>query len=284
MESAIYFNYTGDLLYRYHVIENTYSQSKLWFFAEGSPLGWEPGHYYKALIKRIFVDGPRTILLDPQFGLITLVALIAGIHAIAVRNPAFLFPELWFLSQVVMYNFASTSLQTYTPLVLFFRYLHPILLPAVLCTAGYLDFLLNTPSLAKSTNKRVKLLLFAAFAFSIIIMSLNDLRSNFIYGPQNRLIAETSKIVKPTEVLFADERSINVLKFFWGYPENIQAQDFSEKKVSDIPSKSYVLIEKNWLLFLYKYYQYKPPEFVLNLPENWYVLIQSKDGILCLVP
>ena len=72
------------------------------------------------------------------------LGLLAAAYGAYWKDRAFLIPALWMISLVLAYDLASCSFSTYTPLVLLERYLHPILLPACVLTAG-----LNVTLLAK---------------------------------------------------------------------------------------------------------------------------------------
>ena len=94
IESYVYYQYTGDPLYRFHETERNYQVCQKWFFAEGSRFGWEEGSYPAALIKRLFIDGLVAIFLGKPFGLVTLTAILAIGYAIIRRKYTFIFPHL----------------------------------------------------------------------------------------------------------------------------------------------------------------------------------------------
>jgi hypothetical protein len=154
-ETAIYYLAQNDLLFRLHETERNYEMTKSWFFTEGSDFGWKPGAYWSALVRRLIVDGPRTILFNENFGFVTTAAILAVPYMLIHRVRTHMFLSLWFLSLVFMFNFGSSSLRAYQPIVLFDRYLYPLLLPAILLTAWFITFLFTRNPLAQLQRERI---------------------------------------------------------------------------------------------------------------------------------
>ena len=279
-EAIFHYSYTHDPFYRYNVTEENYRLSKTWFFAEGAPFGWMSGHYYEALWNRILVAGPKVIFLETQFGGVTLAALLATIYALVTRNRKVLFPALWFFSIVILFNFGSTSFQTYTPLPLFPAHLFPLILPAVLTVAGLFKSIDSKRGVVE--RKSISGLNFLRVLTIILIFTLscNGFWRNFLDGPQSRLEAESAKIARPSDQVFTDNRTVVGMQFFWGYPDEANTHEIEEKRASDIPVGSYVLINRFRLDRLSSYYDYLLPQFYDNVPENWEKVFENRDGEL----
>lgn len=90
----------------------------------------------------------------------------------------------------------------------------------------------------------------------------------------------TVGIVGVTDRLYTDERSINTLRFFRGYPEETGAVDFEGIGAGEIKAGSYVLINRYRLSFMVAYYDYELPGFVMSVSENWEKRLDMRDGEL----
>jgi hypothetical protein len=69
---------------------------------------------------------------------------LEAVRAWFMRDASFKLVSAWLIALLLMFNFASPSFKSYTPLVLLQRYLIPILLPAAVLTAGLLARLFET--------------------------------------------------------------------------------------------------------------------------------------------
>ncbi len=281
-ETLFFYCHTGDILYRYHTTESNYELSKMWFFNEGTMFGWEPGHYYEALFNRIFITGPKVIFLDSQFGGLALAALLTTVLSFFRKFRHLRFTALWFLSLVIMFNFGSTSLASYKPLPMFAKFLIPLMLPSILCVAGLLAHrrveASGKPEGAGSIAvPRVMALLI------VIIFCAMGFWANFLDGPQNRLERDASTLAGPDDIVYTDNRTMPILEFFWQYPDETRLVDFYGMSGADIPVGSYVLVNKNRLVFLNEFYDMELPDFYGSVPGNWEVILDGREGELYLV-
>jgi hypothetical protein len=73
-----------------------------------------------------------------------------------------------------------------------------------------------------------------------------------------------------------------VLRFYWGYPESTCVKDFAGLSVTDIPSGSYVLINRERLDFLVSWYGYSVPAFYRAIPSDWRAVLADAKGTLYL--
>jgi 4-amino-4-deoxy-L-arabinose transferase-like glycosyltransferase len=276
IEAGIYHSQTLDYMYRFHAIERNYDLNKEWFFSQGGSYGWAQGEYLASIIKRIFWRGPLTLFLNPSLGYVTGVALFVAVYAVLKKKRAFFIPGIWFVSLALMMNFSSSSLSSYRPLVLFDRYLYPLLFPSVLLTAGVISDLFSgwkkrTPKLPPHAILGGLLILCMSCGCLLGVYKAVD---KGIGSPVER---EVSRILSPQDRALTDSRTAWVLNFFWGYPQKVLTEDFEGMKSDEVPEGVFVLINRNRLNFLNRAYNYGVPEFVEDRPARW-VLKWSGNG------
>ena len=299
VESIAYYNLTGDLTFRFHEIERNYRELENGFFTEGSKFGWDEGSSYtKALLKRLFIVGPETIFLNSQFLFTPFLGLIASLYAAYSRERSFLIPALWMITLAVMFNFSSSSTSSYTPLVLFNRYLYPVFFPAIILTGGFFDRLLFAKNKEDENHisaeaVRERFFWGAIFALLFIIITgyqtLNYIRHAKIpqgWAQEGRIL---SAILSPSDRIYTDILNMKSLEFFWKYPKKMEIIDFEGMQpTNDIPAGSYILTHPgaiNWLevnagMWLSKGNVYVKPYFYENIPPSWKVVWQNSRAIL----
>jgi 4-amino-4-deoxy-L-arabinose transferase-like glycosyltransferase len=292
-EMLVYYAQRGDFLLRMHENERSFEQTRSYLFYEGSRFGWPVGgSHMKALLKRLFLDGPSVIFLNEQSLFLPFFGLIAAAHAFHWRDRSFLIPALWMLTLAFMYNFASCSLSAYTPLVLLDRYLHPIMLPAAVLTGGFIAKLLAAKDETTSQDgSRERFFWGMAIACLVATTSLyfafrqiRDRSSSWTIYEIRRL----SGLVKPTDKVYTDPLSGKALEFFWKYPQETKTIDFEGMRADEIEPNSFVLADKvrvNWLkvnvsMWLTKDYGYREPEFLTRPPESWKRVWQNRHATL----
>jgi hypothetical protein len=109
---------------------------------------------------------------------------------------------------VLAYDLASCSFSTYTPLVLLERYLHPVLLPACVLTAGLIVKLLAQRSAVASGNDKrerffwgsvIAFLLCSIAAYSVFraVRDVNTTRTAFS-------IRHIASLMNPSTTVYVD--------------------------------------------------------------------------------
>lgn len=292
-EMVAYGTLSGDFLLRMHENERSFVQTRSYLFYEGSRFGWPVGgSHAKALLKRLFLEGPSTIFLNPQFLYLPLLGLLAAAYGAYWKDRAFLLPALWMITLVLAYDLASCSLSTYTPLVLLQRYLHPILLPACVLTAGLIVKLLAkrvAVAAGNDTRERffwgsvIAFMLFSTAGYSVFraVGDVNATRTVFS-------IRHIASLVNPSTTVYADPLTAKALEFFWRYPPSTGLVNFEGMRVEDIKPGSFVFVDKHrldWLqvnvsMWLTKDYGYHAPEFAKRVPESWEIVWQNANGVL----
>jgi 4-amino-4-deoxy-L-arabinose transferase-like glycosyltransferase len=263
VESLTYYRYAGDLLYRFHKT------------SEVATVYWNYGTRVfrnivtRSVLERIFKDGPIIILKNRNFGWVPGVAMLAIGYAAFRRLHSFLFPGLWFLSLAFMFNFGSTSFQFYEPFLLIDRYLYPLLLPAVVLTAGLINLLIPSRCSVKKEIDRERLFWGGALAACIIFICLFDVYGNIRTGIGSPVERRISHMLGPGDPIYTDSRTASVLNFFWKYPKEARTRDFEGMGINDVPRGVYVLINRNRIEFLNSLYGNGLPKFYENIPNDW---------------
>jgi hypothetical protein len=281
VETAVYYLSQHDFLFRLHETERNYEMTKSWFFTEGSGFGWKAGGYWSALGRRLFIDGPRAILFNDNLGFVTTASALSIGYAVINRVRTHVFLIAWFLSLVFMFNFGSSSLKTYQPIVLFDRYLYPVLLPAILLAAWFISFLLmpNQPA----GLKRDRLFWGGVLATAILAASGLGIYHYMKEGVNSPVQRAVANLVNPHDTLYSDKQTPAVLNFLWGYPKITHFCNFRGLKSDQVPAGAYVLIDRKWAMFVSSHYGETLPEFFEHAPKSWATEWSGRDAVLYLV-
>lgn len=298
LEMAAYRSITGDWLFRFHEIDRNYRQMSNGFFTEGSKFGWAVGEsHLKAVMKRIFLDGPKTIFINSHFLFLPFSGLLASIYALYWRDRTFLFPSLWLLTLCFMFNFSTSSFSSYTPLALFNRYLYPIYLPAIVTTAGLLDRLLFQDASGTMAAVRRERMFWGVSLALVLSMSSGYLTYQMIRGSGNARawtseVRAASRLVPEGRVIYTDTIGKKGLEFFRKYTDMEHIVDFEGMTTSQVTRGSYVLTNlryMEWLdinagMWLSGPTGYRKPEYFSRIPPSWKVVFNSANGTLYSVP
>jgi hypothetical protein len=283
----------GDFLLRMHENERSFVQTKSYLFYEGSRFGWPVGaSHAKALLKRLFLDGPSKIFLNGQFLYLPLLGLLGAAYGAYWKDRAFLIPGLWMITLVLAYNLASCSFSAYTPLVLLDRYLHPILLPASVLTAGLAVKLLGkADAIAPESDSRERF--FWGSVVAVVVVSIAGYSAFRTVRDVDRIrsiysIRQIAGLMNPTDTVYTDPLTGKALEFFWRFPSSTGLVNFEGMRAEDIKPGSFVFVDKHrldWLkvnvsMWLTKDYGYHEPEFSGRAPDSWTRLWRNENGTL----
>lgn len=210
----------------------------------------------------------------PAFGLVT------ATWAILFKNRNLYLVVLWFGAVALAYNFMSTSFAEYKPLVLFSRYLYPVLLPSVILTSalvgGHLAYT-GASELAKERRFWATIILFALLAYNIRgLATVANIRPEAF----DRTV---STLLSADDVIFSDYRTIGNLVFL---REGLLAKSSATNRpwentsLSELPDGAYVLINEGKLKFLASAYKYVPPMYALSPPASWKKVYSGPNGHL----
>ena len=291
-EMVVYGINNGDWLYRFTAIHNNYQLYPEFFFTEGARFGFEVGTpFWKAVIKRIAIDGPAIIFLNAHFLFLPSFGAIAALHGWYRRDSRFYFMAALFVVLVIMFNGFSASLQHYQPLPLFNRYFYPICVPAVILTGGMLANLMRSVGIGSVLRERPEsifwggimiLLLAALIAWS----TFRQVRGHI--GTWSAAEKYLANVVSPKDRIHTDVLSRNALEFFWRYPDEMNISVYGEPGQQFIVRcDEYVLknISYNqWLTTNYGMWLtmrgFELPTTVREPPENWHIKWTNRNATL----
>lgn len=269
-ESILYFNLTGDPLYRLHETERNYKQCAIWFFDEASPdYGWKSQGYVQALIARLTFQGPKSILYHRPMALAPAMAILGALWMGLFRPRSCVIPTVWLVSLLFMFNFMTSSFTGYRPLPLFDRYLYPILLPSLVIIGSFLACLLNGFGESRVDGERrfwavILLVGFCGLSF-YSVRSLTKLRPEHV---ERRIAVQ----LRDGDVIYSDSDTAANLVFF-RTGTLLRANDVTIAwegiAVDSLLNNSYVLIRRDRIKFLSTHYGYKAPEYAAAPPSTW---------------
>lgn len=289
-EAVVYYSTAGDWLFHFHETERNYRQYKNAFVVPGAALAADAGGFRAAVLRRLVLEGPQTILLKGQFLYLPLFASVVALHAIYWKDKSYLVPVVWFATLVLMFNFSSSSLTSYVPLVLFDRYLYPILLPATILSAGFLGNLLPPRDKAGSVHaQRERVFWGTAIVLILLLVAAQQNYSNRKWYPGwASQVKVVSGLVRPSDRVYSDILSIYGLEFFWRYPKNMAAINFEDMASPEIPPHSYVLVNRTYLDWLAshagwwptKSERYVKPIYYDQVPSSWRRVWSDDSAVL----
>lgn len=272
---------TGDWLYRFFIIEKNYQLYPEFFFNEGATWGYEVGTpYWKAIVKRLFLEGPQAFFLTRDVLYLPLFGLIATAYALYVRDSRFYFLALLFASLLFMFNFFSASMSSYQPLPLFYRYFHSLCFVSVVLVGGLLDRLtLPVWSRASRQSRPEALFWGLVLSFGIaVVAGWSTFRTardrTTTWASAERDLVE---IIQPTDRIYTDALSRAGLEFFWRYPATVNIVDISEMQPDEqVQCGGYVLINRSYINWLennfgmwYTLAPFSLPAELQELPAQW---------------
>lgn len=272
---------TGDPLYRFFIIEKNYQLYPQFFFNEGAKWGYEVGMpYWKAVAKRVFLEGPETFFLRKEFMFLTATGVMAAAYGWYKRDRRFYFMALLLGSLLFMFNFFSASMTHYQPLPLFARYSHSLSFASVVLTAGLIATLAG-PNLSRQTLSTRPDGLFWAASLSLVLAiaggwnTFREFRdSSTTWSSAEKALA---KVVSPSDRIYTDALSRAGLEFFWDYPRSMNIENIADLAPdASIPCGGYVLINASYDKWLtnnfgmwYTFEPFELPKVASNPPPDW---------------
>jgi hypothetical protein len=284
-EMIVYGIINGDWLYRITATHNNYLMLPEFFFMEGTRFGFEKGTpFWKAVIKRVAVDGPTMIFFTPQFFFLPAFGAIATLHALYRRDSRAYFMAALFAVMVVSFNGLSVSLRGYQPMPLFTRYFYPICVPAAILTAGMLVSLLRSDEgIWHAVRKRAESVFWGGamllvLASTIAWLTFRHFRDDT--GTWSAAEKHLAGVVSPKDKIHTDAISRNGLEFFWRYPAEMNISVYGEPgRPLTVSCGEYVLRNQSysrWLTINYgmwlNFGGFEVPPAVQKPPDNWQVV------------
>lgn len=291
-EMIYYAATTGDWLYRFFIIERNYQLYPEFFFNEGATWGYEVGTpYWKAIVKRLFLEGPQAFFLTRDVLYLPLFGLIAATYALYVRDSRFYFLALLFATLLFMFNFFSASLSSYQPLPLFFRYFHSLCFVSVVLVGGLLDRLTVSVWSQATRGPRPEALFWGLVLFFgiVVVAGWSTFRTardrNTTWAAAER---ELAAIIQPSDRIYTDALSRAGLEFFWRYPATVDIVDIGEMQPDEnVDCSGYVLINRSYINWLennfgmwYTLAPFSLPPELREPPAQWEVSWTNGNAML----
>lgn len=291
-EMLVYGINNGDWLYRFTAIHKNYQQLPQFFFTEGAVFGYGAGiPFWKAVIKRIAIDGPAMIFLSASFLFLPSFGVVAALHGIYRRDRRFYFMAGLLAVLIIMSNFSSASLRHYQPMPLFTRYFYPICVPAVILTGGMVANLIHWGRVRSVLRERPESLFWGVIV--ILLISMQIAWSTF---RQFRDHTETwsaaekylSDVLLPKDRIHTDAISRNGLVFFWRYPDETNIVVYGKPgQPLIVGCNEYVLSNlsyNHWLTIRPGMWLneegFEVPTAVKAPPKNWRILWTNQNATL----
>lgn len=276
---------TGDLLHRLHATEANYEVCSEFFFVQSSTrFGWEDDGFSRIMFDRLLIDGPRQILLGRALGGITLLGLITSAWALMTKRRTLFVPAIWLVSLVVLFNFMTTSFESYKPLPLIpylARYLSPLLFPSAVLCAGLLATLVLSEE-RKSRHRMVP----SRRAGGLILLVLTcaaSLPGLIKFSTQQQFPTERKMIslLAEDDVLYTDMRSAGNIIYL---RNGILAErtgttvPFENIDPESLPSGCFILINDSMKELLIEGFQYTPPSYFDEPDPDWTLIWEKPQA------
>lgn len=282
-ESFAYLQLSGDAGFRLSSLARNFEQTPSYWFIEGGRSGWEAGHYTTALLQRLFIDGPRQIFLSRAYAHLPLAAVLVCAITLYTRNARYAFCGAWFLSLLLLFNFATNSLDYYMPLILAQRYLYPLVLPAALLLGGWL-----VSSLRRGGTPAWRL---PISRFAVALLICLPIARGYAAGLHRELdrpvriagVRSTAELLGPADRIATDVHSARHLRILWGYPEDTQLVDYAEHPDALAPG-SYVFVNRERIRLNHQLNGQAPPALWHGVPPDWMLLHRVFEGEIYRIP
>jgi hypothetical protein len=276
---------TGDLLYRLHATENNYEVCSEFFFVQSSTrFGWDEDGFSRIIFERLFIDGPRQILLGRALGGITLLGLIAVVWSLVTKRRSLFIPGVWLVSLVVLFNFMTTSFESYKPLPIIpylARYLSPLLFPSAVLCAGLISSLMLPRK--EGTRDRIGLSNGTGGIIVLVLACGCALPGLLKYTMQDQFSIERKMVslLNEDDVLFTDMRSAgNIIFLRNGVLEERTRTTipFEEIAPESLPPGAFILINDSMKQFLIEGFQYTPPPYFEATNPEWTLIWEKPQA------
>ena len=255
--------------------------SEFFFVQSSTRFGWDEDGFSRIMFERLFIDGPKQILLGRALGGITLLGLIAVAWALVTKRRSLFIPGVWLVSLVLLFNFMTTSFESYKPLPIIpylARYLSPLLFPSAVLCAGLISSLL-LPRKDRARD-RMELSNRTGGLILLVLACGSTLPGLLKYSMQDRFSIERRMVslLDEDDVLFTDMRSAGNIIFLRNglLEERTQTTiPFEEIAPESLPAGAFILINDSMKQLLIEGFQYTPPSY-FEAPNPEWTLIWEK--------
>lgn len=248
VEMIVYAIHRNDPLYKYHLLETTFARLPQYFFREGSPYGYQKGHYWEALFQRWFVTGPKGLLLNRELLYVTGIATVISIVLLARRNRHLKLLVLWVIVSLAVYNFMSSSLKTYQPFLMapfVYRYLIPYaMIPCVLTAIVFIGSVSQARNAATTRTWRVAAAVTAtAIAAILVVTAVVVFRHYARLGPNLRVERKAAEFIKAGHTIYSDSESNRIIGILLSVTDTPpKTRPIENLTPQSMPKDAYVLL------------------------------------------
>lgn len=274
-EACVYRVLTGDWFFRIHRMEEDYGVAAATSACFMQPLSAEN---WRAVMKCIVLDNPKTILFSWDHAASGALGLIAILRARYFADRRFVLPALWFVAMAVMFDLGSVSTKGYRPLILDSEQLVYLSFPAILLAAGMLDDLLpRFRSFATTSEKHFWGLVIAGLICMICgIPLLFSVHGGSLRKPE----AQVANVLTEKDTVYTDGRSQAAIMFHRGIPQDPNVRSFDTVGSGELKGGDYVFVNLGRVRFLAEYYGYKAPDWIESVPSSWRVVWKQAASTL----
>lgn len=283
-EFFLYHIKVGDALYRFHVTEQNYAEGNVCLFVKNSPYGWQEGHYFEALFRRLFLDGPRIIFTRRFYGNTTGIALIGLFYAILKRQKCFVFACSWFLWNVFIFNFGTTSLDIYRPLVLYKDQMLPVGFSATVVCAGLLGLLIRPAKKAIGEEAKEHRFWGLLLLLGIILSCAAELKEIAATRPDIKSNLQYLKVIPEGSRIYADTLDSRFYTFYTSFAGLYTIIDYEKTRDVYPENGSYVVIPIKFTSISNDHFRHKIPAYCHKIPGGWESIGENNNMRLYRVP
>jgi len=259
-ELVFYSQVYGDPLHRFHEVSRNFVVcSSGYFTADSAIYGWKGTTYAKALVERLFIIGPRTLLIaTPALGVplaafafcaVTLLRGVRGEFSAGVRLAC-----CYLMALFLMFNFVTTATDAYRPMPPVLSYFYPIVLPSAVLVG------VAAAHIAIRSTRAVPVLVAGICAFLVASGGASTIRSlrDDLAPRELDSIAET--LARTSLTCYTDPRT--AFELYQRVCETPLPCDRIEvwDSTGYIPAGSLVLIRSSTIEDLTFRYSYKAPD------------------------
>jgi len=278
-ESAAYHQTRGDALFRFNELARNFEQCKENFFYRESPAhGWTDATYGRVLATRLGWSGPRTLLFGRHSMALGFLACCAAVLLWRSRTRRLAVPLAWFILLLLAFNFGSTSVSHYRPLVPSPHYFYPIVLPGALLLAAGAEVAIRK---LRALAARWRWLQAGGVCAVLVLFTLYasvSYRWNVQVGRTPLVFAALAAELPSEAVVATDFRTRFTLSYYrTGVPEFSEQTVFLEDP-ADVKRAEYLLVRPKWLTWLKNRYGYEIPAGATP-PQDAWTLVKTRADL-----
>lgn len=271
----VYFNILiNDPLYHFHAVQKNFEVNGPYhYFVEDGLKGWKKGYYQEALIQRLFISGPLTII---RATFAVKLGFLAMVVALFTKNRQFLFSSIWLCGLSGTFAFFTTDFQVYRPLVLEPRYLTPLFIPASILTGGLISTTFNFSQSSKTPAvKWITACIPIVLLGGLIYSTTPGVRHVYKHRPTYKSLRKLPLYIPSDTLVFSDPKTLSGMKWL-GIGSNRKLKNYAILEQEHFRT-GYVVLYWPRLNKDRDTYQTELPSFIDSIPEHWQAVYKDKE-------